>query len=61
MLTYIGKGAFDPRFPARDLNAEEVATFGKDVLLATGLYREPDGKKNAQVQKNNYKQDIKEV
>ena len=52
MLTYIGKGAFDPRFPARDLNAEEVATFGKDVLLATGLYKEPDAKKTAPVSKN---------
>ncbi len=56
MLTYIGKGAFDPRFPARDLSAEEVAAFGKDALLATGLYREPDVKKTAPASKH-----IKEV
>ena len=61
MLIYIGKGAFDPRFPARDLSAEEVAEFGKDKLLATGLYKEPDAKKTAPASKNNYKQDIKEV
>lgn len=61
MLTYIGNGSFDPRFPARDLSAEEVAAFGKNTLLATGLYKEPSEKKPAQVQKNNYKQDIKEV
>lgn len=62
MLTYIGNGAFDPRFPARDLSAEEVAMFGKDALLATGLYREPskeaDAKKSAPASKNNQ---VKEV
>jgi hypothetical protein len=61
MLTYIGNGAFDPRFPARDLSAEEVAAFGKDALLATGLYREPDVKKTAPASKTINKQDIKEV
>lgn len=62
MLTYIGNGAFQPPYPARDLSAEEVAMFGKDALLATGLYREPskdaDTKKTAPVSKNNQ---VKEV
>jgi len=52
MLTYIGKGAFDPRFPARDLTTYEVAQYGKETLLATGLYQEPSEKKSAQTPKN---------
>ena len=39
-LTYIGKGAFLPDVPARDLTAEEVSQFGKDTLLKSGLYAE---------------------
>lgn len=38
MLTYIGGGAFQPPYPARDLTAEEVKEFGEDALLTTGLY-----------------------
>lgn len=53
MLIYIGKGAFVPIYPARDLSAEEVEKFGKDALLATGLYKEPDVKKTAPASKNN--------
>jgi len=56
MLIYIGKGAFDPRFPARDLSAEEVAELGKEALLATGLYKEPDAKKAAPVSQNKNKE-----
>lgn len=45
MLLYIGKGSFLPNIPARDLSAEEVSQFGKDLLLASGLYAEPVEKK----------------
>lgn len=51
-LIYVGKGAFDPRYPARDLSAEEVEEFGKEALLATGLYKEPSEKESAQVHNN---------
>lgn len=53
MLIYIGHGSFQYPYPARDLSAEEVAEFGKEALLATGLYQEPSEKKPAQVHKNN--------
>lgn len=37
-LKYIGAGAFVPNIPARDLTDAEVIEFGKETLLATGLY-----------------------
>lgn len=37
-LKYIGKGAWVPPYPARDLNDQEVKEFGEAELLATGLY-----------------------
>lgn len=37
-LKYIGGGNFCPPYPARDLNDAEVKEFGKETLLATGLY-----------------------
>lgn len=37
-MKYIGKGAFCPPFPARDLNDQEVKEYGEEALLATGLY-----------------------
>lgn len=40
-LIYIGRGAFLPGIPARDLSADEVELHGEDALLATGLYAEP--------------------
>ncbi len=56
MLIYIGQGAFQYPYPARDLNAEEVAEFGKEALLATGLYKEPDVKKPAPASQNKNKE-----
>lgn len=41
MLIYIGKGAYLPNIPARDLTSEEVSRFGKKLLLDSGLYAEP--------------------
>ncbi len=38
MLRYIGGGAFQPPYPARDLSDDEVEKFGESALLATGLY-----------------------
>ena len=40
MLKYIGNGAalVVDQVPARDLTDEEVAQFGEDMLLASGLY-----------------------
>ena len=41
-LIYIGHG-FLPGIPARDLSAEDVKRYGgKEALLATGLYAEPE-------------------
>lgn len=56
MLIYIGKGAFDPRYPARDLTSYEVSQYGKEALLATGLYKEPDAKKAAPASQNKNKE-----
>lgn len=39
-MIYIGKGKFIPGVPARNLTAAEVRTYGKDRLLASGLYVE---------------------
>jgi hypothetical protein len=41
MLIYIGEGAFLPGFPARDLTDEEVARWGIEFCLSSGLYRKP--------------------
>jgi len=38
-LIYTGGGSL-PGIPARDLTREEVAQFGRERLLATGLYTE---------------------
>jgi hypothetical protein len=40
-LIYIGKGAFQYPYPARDLTSDEVKKFGEQTLLATGLYQKP--------------------
>ncbi len=40
-LIYIGGGSFIPGVPARDLTSAEVAFLGLDMLLRSGLYREP--------------------
>lgn len=40
-LIYIGKGAFLPNVPARDLTVDEVSKFGLEALLKSGLYQEP--------------------
>lgn len=37
-LKYIGRGAFIPPYPARDLSDQEVAEYGEEALLATKLY-----------------------
>lgn len=37
-MRYIGKGAFCPPYPARDLTDEEVQEYGEATLLATKLY-----------------------
>ena len=46
-MKYIGNGNFLPDVPARDLTKEEVKKFGKEFLLASGLYIEfeKEGKK----------------
>jgi hypothetical protein len=41
-MKFLG-GGFVPSYPARDLTDAEVEEFGKENLLATGLYEEvPD-------------------
>ena len=50
MLKYIGKG-FLPDVPSRDLTDVEAAMYGKEMLLASGLYVDESasarkGKKN---------------
>jgi hypothetical protein len=48
MLIYVGKGAFIPDIPARDLDADEVKKYGgKAALKKTGLYADPPKKKSA--------------
>lgn len=42
-LIYIGNAAI-PGIPARDLTADEVEQHGKQLLLDSGLYTEPDKK-----------------
>ena len=37
-LKYIGKGAFLPDVPARDLSAEEVSKYAVVWLISSGLY-----------------------
>ena len=39
-MKYIGDGAFVPNIPARDLTDAEVIEYGKEALIATGLYVE---------------------
>lgn len=39
-MKYIGEGKFIPGIPARDLTTAEVKLYGKDRLLASGLYVE---------------------
>ena len=39
-MKYIGNGNFLPDVPARDLTKEEVKKYGKEKLLASGLYVE---------------------
>ena len=43
-LKYIGGGRFCPPYPARDLTDAEVIEYGKEALLATGLYVEESAK-----------------
>lgn len=42
-LIYIGNAAI-PGIPARNLTADEVEQHGKQLLLDSGLYTEPDKK-----------------
>lgn len=43
MLIYVGgKVGWLSGVPARDLSDEEVARYGRERLLASGLYAEPD-------------------
>lgn len=44
-MKYIGGGAFCPPYPARDLTDAEVHEFGREALLATGLYVEDQPEK----------------
>ena len=37
-LKYVGKGAWIPGIPSRDLNDDEVKQFGEAYLLKSGLY-----------------------
>jgi hypothetical protein len=46
MLKYIGKACL-PGVPARDLTTAEVKLYGKDKLLASGLYLEKQPPKTA--------------
>lgn len=48
MLKYIGDGAALPEVPARDLSEAEVEQFGKEFLLASGLYAEPEDTRREQ-------------
>lgn len=50
-MKYIGAGAFVPNIPARDLSDAEVLEYGKDTLLATGLYVEGEAAKTPEAQK----------
>lgn len=41
-LVYVGqKRGWLPGVPARDLTAEEVERYGRERLIASGLYAEP--------------------
>lgn len=41
-LKYIGRGAFLPGVPSRDLNADEIKRYGGiEFLIRSGLYTEP--------------------
>lgn len=55
-MKYIGKGEFVPPYPARDLSDDEVKEFGKDALLATGLYAEEGSGKPAAAPKTSKKE-----
>ena len=37
-LRYVGNGAAPPDVPARDLSADEALLYGRNELLASGLY-----------------------
>ena len=42
MLIYVGKGAFLPGVPDRDLTDEEVKQYGGEAtLIKSGLYEQP--------------------
>lgn len=44
---YIGKGAFIPGVPARDLSADEIELYNEEILLNSGLYRKRKAKNAA--------------
>ena len=46
-LIYTG-GGFIQGVPARDLSEEEVEAYGRAILLASGLYKEPGKPKPAE-------------
>lgn len=49
-LLYVGKNEFFPGMPARDLYEDELEKRGgKQVLLGTGLYKEPETKAKPEV------------
>lgn len=41
-LKYVGRGAFLPDVPARDLTEEEAEQIGEKKLLASKLYKRQD-------------------
>lgn len=42
MMKYLG-GGYLPDVPARDLSAEEAEIYGREMLLASGLYQAVEG------------------
>lgn len=38
-LRYVGDGSWIRGVPARDLESDEVASFDREALLASGLYK----------------------
>lgn len=53
MMKFIGDGKnIVPGIPPRDLTAAEVKQYGKELLLATGLYQETKPKAKQKAVKN---------
>jgi hypothetical protein len=54
-MKYIGNGSFVVGMPARDLTADEVKQFGRQKLLDTNLYQDPDAKQDTLPEKTEEK------